>query len=89
MEVSNQPPVIYKREKGKVEISGEADKVKKHIWFEQINTTLFWLVPVIILLCAFPKASWLPVILDWIKKLIPVLVFWMPVQMLAALSLSG
>lgn len=86
MDVSNQPPLIYKREKGKVEISGDAGQAKKHIWYEQINASLLWLVPVIILLCVFPKASWLPVILDWIKKLLPAVLYCLvSVQM----SLSG
>lgn len=61
-------PVMYKRDKGKVEITGEPEQVKWQIWFDLVSSKILWLVLLIVLLSTVPKAGWLPVIWQWVKK---------------------
>ena len=39
----------YKRDKNKVEISGDTENVKWQIWFDMISIVLKWLIPSILL----------------------------------------
>jgi len=84
-----QTPVKYKREKGKMEISGEPGEVKRHIWFDQLQTFLLWAVPVIILLCLVPKASWLPFLMKWLKQNLFVLTPLFTIMGYLMMQLSG
>lgn len=68
MAIPKKGITTYKRDKNKVEISGEPENVKWPILYDQLNNTLLWLVPVIILLIVLPKASLIPLILKWVKK---------------------
>jgi len=87
MKTNGQSPITYKR--GKVEISGEPKQTKPHIWYEQINASLLWIALVIILLCVLPKASWLPVVWQWLKKYTLLLIPLVVVADWAQLLLSG
>lgn len=84
-----QTPVKYKREKGKMEISGEPGEIKGHIWFDQLQTFLLCAVPVILLLCFMPKASWLPLLLKWAKQKLFVLTPLFTITGYLMMQLSG
>ena len=83
-----QTQITYKREKGKMEISGDADRIKVHIWIDQITSILFWAAPVIILLCFLPKFSWLPILIKWFKKILILMPFLITIGYLL-MQLSG
>lgn len=78
MATKKSNPVVYKREKDKVEISGDADCVKWQIWFDLISARLFWIGLAIILLCTVPQVSFVPLVWKWLKHqfliFLPVLV---------------
>jgi hypothetical protein len=74
MKTSKSNLVTYKREKGKVEITGEADQIKNQVWFDLITSRLMWLVLIIVLLIIAPKTSWVPLVWQWLKKQIPLLI---------------
>ena len=61
----------YERDKNKIKISGEPEDVKWPILIYQISSVLHWLVPVIILLVVLPKASFLPILIKWVKQQLP------------------
>jgi hypothetical protein len=84
-----QPPVKYKREKGKMEISGDPNEIKRHIWFDQFNSFLLWAVPVTILLCFLPKVSWLPILIKWLKKALMILAPFLITMGYLMMQLSG
>lgn len=79
----------YKRDKNKVEISGDPENVKWQIWFDMVSNMLRWLFPVIILLIIVPKAFFIPILLKWIKQLLPFLILFVVTADYAQISLSG
>ena len=72
MATNKQVPVksqiTYKREKGKMEITGDADKIKNHIWFDQITWFLLKAFPFSSLLF-LRKLEWFSHLLKWLKGL--------------------
>jgi len=89
MAIKKHSPVTYKREKNKVEISGDPSDVKWQIWFDLAGNKLLWVALVIVLLCTVPKASIIPVLWKLLKKLLPFLVFLPVVVGFIMLRLSG
>lgn len=87
MKKNNQ--MIYKRDKNKVEISGESDEVKWPMWFDLISTRLFWVVLVVILLCTVPQHSWIPIVWQWVKRQIPLLTLFVVAANFLMVLLSG
>jgi hypothetical protein len=83
-------PIAYKN--GKVEIKGNADEVSKHITYQQIEGSLKWfamIVFMIILLSTLPEASWLPLVMQWLKKQVMLLTLFVGVEIFLLLQLSG
>ena len=68
MKANQKSPVTYKRDKGKVEITGEAKQVKWQIWFDLISSRLLWVIVIIVLACTLPKTAWVPALWQWLKK---------------------
>ena len=68
--------MIYKRDKGKIEISGEPEEVRLPMWFDLISTRLVWIILIVVLLFTIPKLSWIPIVLQWLKKSLPLLIFF-------------
>ncbi len=85
MKASKETLVTYKREKDKVEISGDGKDVKVLIWTDMITSKL-WIILVIILQFTMPKASFLPVVWQWLKNQ---KLFMTPFVAAAGLLLSG
>ncbi len=54
MSHKNNKLIIYKRDKNKIEINGEADFVKWQIWFDLISIKIFWLL-IFFMLCYITK----------------------------------
>lgn len=81
--------VTYKREKGKVEITGEADQIRNQVWFDLITSKLMWVALFIILLVIVPKASWLPLVWQWLKKQLPFLILLLVQVDFLQMLLSG
>lgn len=75
MTTKKQNNVIYKREKGKVEISGDSNDVKAAIWFDLITNRLLWFALFIVSLFTVPKISWIPFLVEWIKEQVLLLIF--------------
>lgn len=71
----------YKREKNKVEIEGDRWLAR----FDLISLRIIWAAVIIFLIIKVPQISWLPIVLDWLKKIFPVLLFFVMV----AVQLSG
>ncbi len=67
MKTSKQSLVTYKREKDKVEISGDAKDTKGLMWADMISSKL-WILLVIVLLFTIPKASFIPAVIQWLKN---------------------
>lgn len=58
--------VTYKREKNNIEISGDANDVKRLIWTDMISAKLWdWIIKV--LLFTLSKAGLLLLLLRWLK----------------------
>jgi len=79
----------YERDKNKVKISGESENVKWPILIDQVSTVLRWLVPVIVLLVVLPKASFLPIVIRWVKQQMPSLTLFVVMAGWEHLLLSG
>jgi hypothetical protein len=88
MEKKKQSPLTYKREKDKVEISGNVKDTKGLMWFDMISCK-FWIVLVIILLFTIPKASLLPLLWIWVKKQAPFLILLVVAASWLQMLLSG
>lgn len=69
MKHTKQTSITYKREKGKMEISGDPKDVKGHIWFDQISSRLVSMIPAVLLFWKLPMLSWLTG--GWLKSKIP------------------
>lgn len=80
--------LIYKRDKTKLEISGDPKEVKKAMWFDMITNKLFWIVLVLIFVIVVPKATLLPLLWAWLKKQLPLLIHFGVVGV-SLLILSG
>ncbi|HET7117889.1 MAG TPA: hypothetical protein VFI29_15445 [Hanamia sp.] len=99
MAVQKKGFIIYKRDKNKVEISGDTENVKWPIWFDMISSVLKWLIPLILLfvmdLVTVPKENILPILLKCIKHiasfltLFVVVAGWTQVFFIRILFISG
>jgi hypothetical protein len=69
--MSAKKSLSYKRNKGQVEITGEPNDVRHLMWFDLITSRLLWIVPIVILLFIAPKASFIPMLWQWVKKQVP------------------
>lgn len=67
MESGKSGFVTYKREKDKVEISGEAKDTRGLMWADMISSRL-WVLLVIVLLFTMPKASFVPALWQWLQN---------------------
>ena len=75
MAIPKKGITTYKRDKNKTEISGDPESVTELIKSDQRNAMIRWLVMIIITAAAIfllPKGT-LPVILKWVKHLLPFL----------------
>jgi hypothetical protein len=88
MKSEKQNPVVYKRDKNKVEISGDPKDIKGLMWLDMITSKL-WIVLVIVLLFTVPKASFVPLLWEWIKKQTPFLILFVVVAGWLQMLLSG
>lgn len=88
MKSEKQSPVVYKREKNKVEISGDPKDIKGLMWVDMITSKL-WIVFMIVLLFTVPKASFIPLLWQWIKKQIPFLILFVVLAPWLLMLLSG
>ena len=88
MKKKKQRLVTYKREKEKVEISGDVTDTKALMWFDMISSRL-WIILVIVLLFTIPKASFLPLLWEWLKKQAPFLILLLVVAPWLQMLLSG
>jgi hypothetical protein len=68
-----------------MEISGDPEDVKGPILRDQLVSALSWLIPVLILLFVLPNASFLPLLVKWIKRQLPFMIVFVGV----AVELSG
>jgi hypothetical protein len=57
MPTNNISKVSYKREKGKIEITGEGNDVIRQVWFDLIFSKFIYLVELLILVSFTPKIS--------------------------------
>lgn len=88
MKSEKQSPVVYKREKNKVEISGDPKDIKGLMWVDMITSKL-WIVFMIVLLFTVPKASFIPLLWQWVKKQIPFLILFVVPAPWLLMLLSG
>lgn len=88
MKSEKQSPVVYKRDKNKVEISGDPKDIKGLMWLDIITSKL-WIVFIIVLLFTVPKASFIPLLWQWVKKQIPFLILFVVVAPWLQMQLSG
>ncbi len=63
--------LIYKRDKDKIEITGDPKDIKWPMWFDLVSSKVLWVLFVVALLFTVPKASIIPVLWQWVKKLLP------------------
>jgi len=54
MAVQKKGFITYKRDKNKVESSGDTENVKWQIWFDLISSAFRWLISLIILFVIVP-----------------------------------
>ncbi len=66
--------LTYKREKDKVEITGEPEDTKGLMWFDLVSSRMIRIVLVVVLLYIAPKASFVPILWQWVKKQIPFMI---------------
>lgn len=70
-------------------ISGEPENVKWPILIDQVSSVLRWFVPVIILLFVLPKASLIPIIIEWVRRKIPFMTIFVALVACQYIFLSG
>ncbi len=80
--------ITYKREKGKVEISGEPGDIKYLVWFDLICSKL-QIAGEIILLYIASTASVIPAAWKWIKNKWPLLILFVVLESYSRMLLSG
>lgn len=71
MTIPKKGITTYKRDKNKMDISGDPKDVRWPILIDQVSNILRWLVPVMILLVVLPKTSFIPILLKWVKQQLP------------------
>jgi len=76
MKHTKQTPITYKRDKGKIEISGDPKDVRGHIWFDQVSNWLVSVVPRLLLLLKLPIVSGLSAGWFWLKSKLPFLILF-------------
>jgi hypothetical protein len=81
--------LTYKREKGKIEISGDQKAVEGPMWFDLICTWMLYLGTVAILLVIMPKASFLPGLWKAINRMLSFLILFAVVGEFVRMLLSG
>jgi len=81
--------LIYEREKNKVKISGDPEDVKVPMWTDLILSHLLWIVPLTILLFIAPKTSFMPGVLQWLRKYLSLLILLVAIQAYLHFLLSG
>jgi len=79
----------YERDKNKVKISGEPKDVKWPILIDQISNVLRWLVPVVILMIVLPKASFISIVIKWVKHQLLYMTLFVVAMDLGHFFLSG
>ena len=70
MAAKKKEPLTYKREKNKVEISGDSADVKWLATLDLASSRLIWVAMLVIFLFIAPKASFLPFVWQWTRKYI-------------------
>jgi|GEM_PF-7046734 len=93
MAVQKKGFITYKRDKNKVEISGDTENVKWPIWFDLISSVLKWLIPLILLFVMVPvivpKENIIPIPLKCFKHLTLFLTLFVVVMGWAQIFLYG
>jgi len=89
MKTAKPSRIVYRRDKGKVEISGDSEQVKWQIWFDLISTRLLWVVFTVILLWTIPHTAWMPIVWHWLTRQIPLLILFVVNAGFLQLMLSG
>jgi hypothetical protein len=89
MATNKQTPIKYKREKDKMEITGDPSDIKWPMWFDLVSSRLFKAIVAIIILITVSRASLSPAMLEWLKKLLSLLMFFVAVGGLNMFLLSG
>jgi hypothetical protein len=69
-------PIVYKRDKNKVEINGDPEDVSKHVWFEQGSNLIKWIVLIISLASVLPNTGWLSFLWQLFKRQLPFLILF-------------
>ncbi len=77
MAIKKSTLITYKRDKDKIEITGDPKDIKWPIWFDLVSSRVLWVLFVVALLFTVPKASIIPVLWQWVKKLIPFMIPFM------------
>lgn len=72
---TKKSPVTYRRDKNRVEISGEFTDVKQMIWFDLIASKLVWARSLLLLL-KVPVIIWIPAAWQWVKHKLPFLILF-------------
>ncbi|CAN5666945.1 hypothetical protein BH10BAC2_BH10BAC2_02380 [soil metagenome] len=81
-------PIIYKRDKQKMEISGDPEDVKGYILIDQLWQIIIIVIIAILLFCITPKASLFPLVWQWFRKYLPFMILF-PGTAIFTLMLSG
>lgn len=89
MAIKKSTLITYKREKDKVEITGDSEDTKGLMWFDLISSRLIWIVLVVVLLFVAPKASFVPILWQWIKKQIPFMMLFVVAATWLQMLFSG
>lgn len=71
MAIKKSTLITYKRDKDKIEITGDPKDIKWPMWFDLVSSRVLWVLFVVALLFTVPKASIIPVLWQWVKKLLP------------------
>lgn len=63
-----QKNLVYKRDKGKIDLEGPPHIVQKLIWFHEISIVLKWLVLIVFLWVLMPKVMIIPFMMKWLRN---------------------
>jgi len=89
MKSEKQTPMVYKRDRHKVEISGDPKDTKWAVYFDLLSSRLLWVPIVIILAIIAPKVSLVPILWEWFKRQLPFLILFVAVTPWLLVLLSG
>jgi hypothetical protein len=81
--------ITYKRERNKVEISGEPNDVKWAMWFDLLSNRLVWLLLLLILLCTVSKTHIVPMLWQLLKSSLPFMILLVVATGWLQIFLSG